>query len=125
MSKVVKTVAAAAIGFAAGILLAPKSGKETREDIKVKADEAKAKARTKADQAKEAAMEAKKHLAAGTKKVQTEARGMAHSAQKSAGVISEQAEALKDEARERAGRVAETSRTTAAHVKSDADKHLR
>jgi gas vesicle protein len=34
MSKVVKIAAAAAVGFVAGILLAPKSGKETRADIK-------------------------------------------------------------------------------------------
>lgn len=34
----------AAIGMVAGILTAPKSGKETREDLKVKANEAKDKA---------------------------------------------------------------------------------
>lgn len=34
----------AAAGFVAGILTAPKSGKETRADLKVKADEAKKKA---------------------------------------------------------------------------------
>lgn len=34
----------AAIGMVAGILTAPKSGKETRADLKVKADEAKKKA---------------------------------------------------------------------------------
>ena len=39
MSKFVKVVAAAAAGFVAGILLAPKSGKETRADIKAKADD--------------------------------------------------------------------------------------
>lgn len=34
----------AAVGMVAGILTAPKSGKETRADLKVKADEAKKKA---------------------------------------------------------------------------------
>lgn len=41
MSKIVHVVLGAAAGFVAGILLAPKSGKETREDIKQKALEAK------------------------------------------------------------------------------------
>ena len=36
---VVGTALAAAAGYVAGILTAPKSGKETREDIKVKANE--------------------------------------------------------------------------------------
>ena len=39
--KLVTGIVAAAAGFAAGILLAPKSGKETRADIKRKAGEAK------------------------------------------------------------------------------------
>lgn len=39
--KALGIVAAAATGFVAGILFAPKSGKETREDIKRKAGEAK------------------------------------------------------------------------------------
>ncbi|OYX53846.1 hypothetical protein B7Y92_01375 [Candidatus Saccharibacteria bacterium 32-50-13] len=39
--KIVTGIIAAAAGFAAGILLAPKSGKETRADIKQKAGEAK------------------------------------------------------------------------------------
>lgn len=34
MSKITTTIVAAAAGFVAGILLAPKSGKETRADIK-------------------------------------------------------------------------------------------
>ena len=39
--KIVTGIIAAAAGFAAGILLAPKSGKETRAEIKQKAGEAK------------------------------------------------------------------------------------
>src|SRR3546814_18321628 len=41
-------------GFAAGILMAPKSGKETRAELKQKADQAKQTAELKADQAKAA-----------------------------------------------------------------------
>jgi len=37
MSKAAKVAIAAAAGFVAGILLAPKSGKETRKDLKDKA----------------------------------------------------------------------------------------
>jgi len=42
----------AGAGFVAGILTAPKSGKETRADIKSKASDVKAKAKAKAGQAK-------------------------------------------------------------------------
>ena len=41
MKKVLTVLGAAAAGFAAGILTAPKSGKETRADIKKKAGELK------------------------------------------------------------------------------------
>ena len=54
MSKVVKVVAAAAVGFVAGILLAPKSGKETRADIKAKAEELKDGAEKKLNEVKKA-----------------------------------------------------------------------
>ncbi len=37
----IKVLAAAAVGFAAGLLLAPKSGEDTRKDIKRKSLEAK------------------------------------------------------------------------------------
>ena len=48
-------IIAAVTGFAAGILLAPKSGKETRADIKKKANEAKDYAVKQAGVAKEKA----------------------------------------------------------------------
>ena len=50
MKKVLTTVAAIAAGFAAGILAAPKSGKETREDIKKKAGELKTESQSKLKQ---------------------------------------------------------------------------
>ena len=58
MSKLFKLAVAAVGGFVAGILLAPKSGKETRADIKAKADELKAKSESKVDEFKKAADEA-------------------------------------------------------------------
>ena len=44
MSRMIKVAAAAAAGFVAGILLAPKSGKETRDELKKKANDLKAQA---------------------------------------------------------------------------------
>lgn len=52
MTKVTNVVIAAAAGFVAGILLAPKSGKETREDLKNKALDAKEYAVETADRVK-------------------------------------------------------------------------
>lgn len=49
----------AAAGVVAGILTAPKSGKETRADIKAKAKDVKSKANAKATEAKAKATEVK------------------------------------------------------------------
>lgn len=48
----IKVLAAAAIGFAAGLLLAPKSGEETRKELKRKSLEAKDYATTQATRVK-------------------------------------------------------------------------
>lgn len=103
MSKALNTVIAAAAGFAAGILLAPKSGKETREDIKAKALDAKGVAEEKADEAKEVLKE-------GAAKAEVEARGMAKSVRKSAETVAAEANFLGHEAKERAGRVADKTK---------------
>ncbi len=52
-------IVGAAAGVVAGILAAPKSGVETRADIKHKADELKSRANTKAEEAKHKAAELK------------------------------------------------------------------
>jgi gas vesicle protein len=52
MKKTLSVIAIAAAGYVAGVLFAPKSGKETREDLKKKADEAKKVASQKAEKAK-------------------------------------------------------------------------
>ena len=49
---------AAGVGYLAGILTAPKSGKETRADIKAKANELKEKAEAEVDKAKSSATDA-------------------------------------------------------------------
>ncbi|MET0980134.1 MAG: YtxH domain-containing protein [Candidatus Saccharimonadales bacterium] len=54
MNKGANIIAVAAAGFIAGMLLAPKSGKETRQDLKTKALDAKKAARIKAEDLKHA-----------------------------------------------------------------------
>ncbi|MDO4780985.1 MAG: YtxH domain-containing protein [Candidatus Saccharibacteria bacterium] len=69
MKKVLAVVGAVAAGFVAGILTAPKSGKETRADIKKKAGELKAEAGKYAKKTKAAAKDAASSLKAGAQKV--------------------------------------------------------
>ena len=69
MKKVITTVAAVAAGFAAGILSAPKSGKETRKDIKKKANAFKVEADKKAKQGKAAAKDSFDSVKNGAQKV--------------------------------------------------------
>src|SRR6266496_3352867 len=106
MSRATKIIAAAAIGFVAGILLAPKSGKETREDLKNKALGAKDYADDKARKVKTAAMEAGDTLRESAQDVADEAFGMMKSTRRSADVVSDEAEKLSTEAKGRATRVA-------------------
>ncbi len=54
----IAAIVGAVAGVVAGVLVAPKSGKETRADIKAKADELKAKGESKVDEFKAAADEA-------------------------------------------------------------------
>jgi gas vesicle protein len=124
MSKAVKIIAAAAIGFAAGILLAPKSGKETREDIKHRALGAKDFAYEKADQVKVAAAEAGETLKGFVPGVNKEAEGLKASARRSAGVVADEATKLGNEAKTRATRVAGEAKRTASRVQKDASKRL-
>jgi gas vesicle protein len=59
MSKMTRLAVVAAMGVAAGILLAPKSGKETRNDLKKKVESTKKYVGDKAEQAKDMVNEAK------------------------------------------------------------------
>jgi gas vesicle protein len=110
MSKAINTLVAAAAGFAAGILLAPKSGKETREDIKAKALETK-------DRAAEKAGEATEVLKESASKAEAEMRGMAKSVKKSASTMAAEANYLGHEAKERASRVADKTQKDAKEAK--------
>lgn len=69
MKKALFAIAAAAAGFAAGILTAPKSGKETRADLKKKAGQVKQQAEKQAKRAKAAAKDSVESLKSGAQKV--------------------------------------------------------
>ena len=83
MNRLVKVLFATIAGFAAGVLVAPKSGRETRADLKHKAEDAKDEVELKAKQAKAAATAAAGSVKTGAKSVEREARDMAKSAKKS------------------------------------------
>ncbi|MEO7904973.1 MAG: YtxH domain-containing protein [Candidatus Saccharimonadales bacterium] len=110
MSKIVKVIGAAAAGFVAGILLAPKSGKETRADIKEKAVDAKHYAGEKAEHIKGAVADGVESLKQGAGKVGDEAKNFAKSAKKSASVVGKEAGKLSDEAKTRASRLADEAK---------------
>lgn len=125
MSKLIKLVIAAAGGFVAGILLAPKSGKETREDLKAKAEEAKTKAGKKAEDLKAVADEGKTALKHSADVAGKEAVAFGRSAKATAEKIAAEAAELGGEARTRASRVAADAKKSTATLQKDAEKHLR
>lgn len=69
MKKVLAIIGAAAVGFAAGILTAPKSGKETRKDLKKKAVKLKADTEKVAGKAAAVAKDSVDSLKVGSRKV--------------------------------------------------------
>ena len=69
MKKVLAIIGAAAAGFAAGILTAPKSGKETRKDLKKKAVKLKADTEKVAGNAAAVAKDSVDSLKVGSRKV--------------------------------------------------------
>jgi gas vesicle protein len=86
MGKTTKVMIAVAAGFAAGLLLAPKSGKDTRKDIKNKTLEAKKYADRKSQQVQSAAREASKlgdKVKSRTNRIVGEARHTANTIEKS------------------------------------------
>lgn len=125
MSKALKVIAATAVGFAAGILLAPKSGKETRNDIKNKAADAKQYAGEKTEQVKAATHDGIESLKHGAGKATDEAKKFADSARTSAGKVGKEAGKLADEAKTRAGRLADEARRTADNVAGDVKKNVK
>lgn len=124
MSKSLTVVVAATVGFVAGILLAPKSGKETRREIKEKAADAKKIADIKADQVKATVKDSVKAIKSGSKEVSTQAQAFASSAKSSAERVGSEVKDLSSEAKERVSGAAQTARQTAKTIQHDAKKRL-
>jgi len=100
-----------AIGsFIAGILLAPKSGKETRKDIQLKAEELKTKAKNGMREAKKGVDTIKDEVVDGVESVKDIAKDAGDDAKRTA-------TRLKDEAADRAEAVKATAQKTADEVK--------
>lgn len=125
MSKLFKLAVAAVGGFVAGILLAPKSGKETRDELKAKAEEAKKNAIKKADELKDVADEGKETLKKSADSAGKEAAAFGRSAKATAEKIAAEAAELGGEARTRASRVAADAKKTAETIQHDAEKRLK
>ena len=124
MKKLLGLVAAAGAGYIAGVLFAPKSGKETRAEIKQTADGVKeiaakkaAKAREvaakKADQAKEVYYESAKKVKKGAGEISDEMGALAKQAKVSAGKVGTEAKKLGKEAKKHLGNASDSAvRTT-------------
>lgn len=95
------------VGAAVGLLFAPKSGKETREDL-----------RKKALEAKDAAADTSEKV---LKVVQDSTEELRGTLQRSAKEMTE----LGEEAKIRASRIAQDARNTAAHVETSAKHHFK
>lgn len=111
MKKLFTIVAAAGAGYVAGLLMAPKSGKETREDIKKKAAEAKVVYGESAEKIKKGAGE-----------VAHEASAFAKKAHASAGHVSKEASKLGVEAKRHLGKAAKSTSATARGVGQSASR---
>ena len=107
MKKVLTVLGAAAAGFAAGILTAPKSGKETRADIKKKAGELKTATVKTAKKAQAAAKDCAEAVKVGAQKV--------------GDVVAGTARTVKADAEKVGDVVAGTARA----VKADTEKHFK
>lgn len=125
MKPLLKVATLAAAAFAAGILLAPKSGKETRKDIKDKALETKKYAAKKAHLAKDIGSEGLATVKTSAKHAGDEANEFAKSTKLSAKVVAKEASKLGAEAKSRAKRVATDAKRTAEQVTKDAKTQLK
>jgi gas vesicle protein len=110
MNKIVSVLLAAAGGFAAGVLLAPKSGKETRQDIKDRTTQYKGKAEDGFEEAKKGAKLVKDELSEGAESIKT----IAEDASAGAGRT---AQRVKEEVSKRAASIKGDVGVTAENVK--------
>lgn len=113
MGKILTVLAAAAGGFVLGILLAPKSGKETRQDVKDKSKEYQLKAQDSLDTIKKGASSIKEELVSGGTAIKEIAGDVS-------GEIVSGAKRAADEAKGRARSIKEEADDTTDSVKRTA-----
>ncbi len=122
MKNLLKALGVAAAGFAAGVLLAPKSGKDTRTDIKNKTDEAKKYAADKTEEVKASVKRGVEAAKKGAKHVSEDAADLADKAKVRAERVAKEAKALGNEAKAAATKASREVKKTAKDVKSEVEK---
>lgn len=125
MGKGMNVIIAAAAGFIGGILLAPKSGEETRNELKAKANDAKRDAARKAEHAKSAMKDGMDTLRSSAKDASEELSDFSKSAKSSASRMADEAKNLSAEAKVRAARVAEKNQQSAESINAEPTKHAK
>lgn len=118
LNKLASITIAAAAGFVAGILLAPKSGKETRQDIKEKAHEAKDYVSDKAGRVKHAAHDSYESIREGASDIGGEFTKFTHRTKPTVEKIAREAKTSGSSIVEKAGR-------TSRQVKKDIKDNLK
>ena len=113
MKKLLSILGAAAVGYVAGRLVAPKSGAETRQDLHKAAQKAK---QVGAAKAKVVYDESAGHIKQGFGEVAREAKDFAAKAKDSAGKIGVEARQLGAEAKQHAASAAGSAARTGRHV---------
>lgn len=116
MRKLLSILTAAGAGYAAGVLMAPKSGKETRKDLSIKANHMKQIAVKKAEEVKVVYDESAEKVKRGVDEVAEEATLLAQKARKSAGNVGKEAGKLGVEAKRHLGKAAKSTSATARGV---------
>jgi len=122
MTKSTKIALAAVAGIVAGMLLAPKSGEETRRGLKQKVLRARGYANAKKAQAREAVDEVGDTFRESAARTAREMIDMADSVRGSASKVLLEADHLGGEAKTRASRVVKDNRRTADQTKKTAKK---
>ncbi|QHN43255.1 hypothetical protein GII36_05410 [Candidatus Mycosynbacter amalyticus] len=122
MKKLLGMAAAAAAGYVAGVLFAPKSGEETRKDLKAKKDELVDKAAVKKEQAKEVYEESSETVKKGAADISDEASDFSKKASTSASRIGKEAKSIGTQAKRSLGRAADTATKTGKDVGESVNK---
>lgn len=116
MKKLLGLVAAAGVGYVAGLLFAPKSGKETRLDIKSKLDNLKETTSEKVDNAKDIYDESVAKVKKGAGEIGEEMTIIAQEAQTSAGHIGKEARRFGGEAKKHLGKASNSAARTTKEI---------